>query len=158
MALYSVSNRLGGSQQNLTNTAGSVVSITAATGAATLKRGWIYEWEVGADGSPNATDCAIIYDWVRQSTLGTGTNVTPSPLDSADTAAGLVATVNYTVEPTTGVSLMAVALNQRNSQRWIARDEKSALIVPATNVAGITGRARSPTYASTVIMTEFFAE
>ena len=86
MALYSESNRLAGSQQNLTNTAGTIVSLTAATGAATLKRGWIYEWEVGADGAPNSTDCAIIYDWVRQSTLGTGTSATPSPLDLADTA------------------------------------------------------------------------
>lgn len=158
MALYSTSNKQGGAQANLSSTAATIVSITAATGAATLKRGWIYEWEVGADGAPNATDCAILYDWTRQSTLGTGTNVTPSPLDSADTAAGLVSTVNYTVEPTTGVILMAVALNQRNSQRWIARDEKSALIVPATNVAGIVGRARSPTYASTVVFTEMFAE
>ena len=158
MALYSESNRLAGSQQNLTNTAGTIVSLTAATGAATLKRGWIYEWEVGADGAPNSTDCAIIYDWVRQSTLGTGTSATPSPLDLADTAGGLVCTVNYTVEPTTGVSLMSVALNQRNSQRWIARDEKSALIIPATNLAGIAGRARSPTYASTVIVTQFHAE
>ena len=158
MALYSMSNAQAGTEQNFTATAKTLVSLTAATGAATLKRGWIYEWEVGADGAPNATDCAIVWDWVRQSTLGTGTSNTPSPLDTADSAAGLVSTVNYTVEPTTGVSLMAVALNQRNSQRWIARDEKSALIVPATNLAGIAGRARSTTYASTGVMTEFFAE
>ncbi len=158
MALYSASNLLAGTQQNLTSSAKSIVSLTAATGASTLKRGWIYEWEVGCDGAPNSTDCAITYDWVRQTTLGTGTAATPSPLDLADTAAGLVATVNYTVEPSVTVSLMAIALNQRNSQRWIARDEKSALIVPATNVAGITGRAKSATYTSTVVVTEFFAE
>lgn len=158
MAIYSESNRLAGSQGNLTNTAATQVSLTAATGAATLKRGWLYEWEVGADGAPNSTDCAIIYDWIRQTTLGTGTSATPSPLDLADTAAGLVCTVNYTVEPSVTVSLMSVALNQRNSQRWIAKDQKSSLIVPATNIAGIAGRARSPTYASTVIMTEFHEE
>ncbi len=158
MAIYSESNKLAGSQGNLTNTAATQVSLTAATGAATLKRGWLYEWEVGADGAPNSTDCAIIYDWIRQTTLGTGTSATPSPLDLADTAAGLVCTVNYTVEPSVTVSLISVALNQRNSQRWIAKDQKSSLIVPATNVAGIAGRARSPTYASTVIMTEFHEE
>ena len=132
------------------------MSLTAQTSP--IGRAWIYEWEVGADGAPNATDCAITYDWVRQSTLGTGTNATPSPLDTADAAASSVSTVNMTVEPTTGVSLMAVALNQRNSQRWIARDEKSALIIPATNLAGIAGRAVSTIYTSTVVMTEFFNE
>jgi hypothetical protein len=158
MALYSMNNGQAGSPQNLTSSYKTIVSLTAATGAATLKRGWIYEVEVGADGAPNSTDCAITWDWSRQTTLGTGTSNTPSPLDLSDTAAGLVSTVNYTVEPTITASLMTLALNQRNSQRWIARDEKSALIVPATNVAGIAGRAKSPTYASTVVMTEMFAE
>lgn len=43
MALYSVNNRLAGTQQALTTTFKSQVALTAATGAATLKRGWIYE-------------------------------------------------------------------------------------------------------------------
>lgn len=158
MALYSMNNTQAGSQQNLSSSYKTIVSLTAATGAATLKRGWIYEWEVGADGAPNSTDCTIVWDWSRQTTLGTGTSNTPSPLDLADTAAGLVSTINYTVEPTITASLMTVALNQRNSQRWIARDEKSALIVPATNVAGVAGRAKSATFTSTVVMTEMFAE
>lgn len=71
-----------------------------------------------------------------------------------------MATVNFTAEGTVTAasSLMSVALNQRNSQRWIARDEKSAIIIPATNLAGIVSRALSPTYASTVVVTEMFAE
>lgn len=160
MALYSTNNRLAGSQQNLTTTFKTILALTAATGAATLKRGWIYEWEVGADGAPNATDCALVWDFSRQTAAGTSTSATPNPLDSADTAAGLVASVNFSAEGTitAASSLMSVALNQRNSQRWIARDEKSALIIPATNLAGIAGRALSPTYASTVVMTVFHAE
>lgn len=160
MALYSINNRLAGTQQNLTTTFKTIMSLTAATGAATLKRGWIYEWEVGADGAPNATDCAIVYDWSRQTAAGTSTSATPNPLDSADTAAGLVCTVNFTAEGTitAASSLASIALNQRNSQRWIARDEKSAMIIPATNLAGIAARALSPTYASTVVVTEMFAE
>lgn len=158
MAQYSMNNTQAGSQQNLSSSYKTLVSLTAATGAATLKRGWIYEVEFGADGAPNSTDCTIVWDWSRQTTLGTGTSNTPSPLDLADTAAGLVSTVNYTVEPTITVSLMTIALNQRNSQRWIARDDKSALIVPATNVAGIAGRAKSATYTSTAVMTEMFIE
>jgi hypothetical protein len=156
MAIYSTNNRQAGTQQNLSSSYKTIVSLTAAT--ATLRRAWLYEWEVGADGAPNSTDCAIVYDWSRQSTLGTGTSATPSPLDTADVAAGTVSTVNETVEPTIGVSLMSIALNQRNSQRWIARDEKSALIIPATNLAGIAARALSPTYTSTVLVTEMFAE
>ena len=159
MALYSESNKLAGSLQNLAATPGkTLINLTALTGAATLKRGWIYEWEVGADGPPNATDCAIVWEFMRNTTVGTATAATPSPLDPADTAAGLVCSVNHTVEPTLGVSLMAVALNQRNSQRWIARDEKSALIIPAVTVNGIGLRAYSPTYASTGVATLFHAE
>jgi len=159
MALYSANNKQAGTQQNLATSPGkTMINLTALTGAATLKRGWIYEWEVGADGAPNATDCAITWEFVRNTTVGTGTAVTPSPLDLADTAAGLVATANHTAEPTIGVSLMAVALNQRNSQRWIARDEKSSMIVPATTVTGVGCRAYSPTYASTGVVTLFFAE
>lgn len=160
MALYSTNNRLAGSQQNLTSTFKTIIALTAATGAATLKRGWIYEVEVGADGAPNATDCAIVWDWSRQTAAGTSTSATPNPLDSADTAAGLVAAVNFTGEGTitAASSLMSLALNQRNSQRWIARDEKSALIIPATNLAGIAARALSPTYASTVVVNQFHAE
>ena len=159
MALYSTNNKQAGTQQSIAASPGkTMINLTALTGAATLKRGWIYEWEVGADGAPNATDCAITWEFMRNTTVGTGTAVTPSPMDLADTAAGLVATANHTAEPTLGVSLMAVPLNQRNSQRWIARDEKSAMIVPATTVTGIGCRAYSPTYASTGVTTIFFAE
>jgi hypothetical protein len=159
MALYAESNKLAGAQQNLAASPGkTLISLTALTGAATLKRGWIYEWEVGADGAPNATDCAITWEAIRNTSVGTATAATPSPLDSADTAAGLVCNVNFTAEPSLGVSLMAVALNQRNSQRWIARDEKSSLIIPATTITGIGMRAYSPTYASTGVATLFHAE
>lgn len=160
MALYSINNRLAGTQQALTTTFKTQLALTAATGAATLKRGWIYEWEVGADDVPNANDCQIVYDWSRQTAAGTSTAATPNPLDPADTAAGLVGSVNFTGEGTitAASSLMAVALNQRNSQRWIARDEKSALIIPATNLAGIACRALSPQYASKVLVNQHFAE
>lgn len=156
MALYSTHNRQAGTQQVFAATFKTQLQLSAAT--ATLRRAWLYEWAVGADGAPNASDCAITWDFSRSSTLGTGTTATPSPLDTADPAAGSVSTVNYTVEPTVGVSLMSVALNQRNSQRWIARDEKSSLIIPATNLSGLVGRALSPTYASTGVITGMFAE
>lgn len=157
MALYSTGNQQAGTPQVLSAAYKTLLSLTAAT--ATLRRAWLYEWEVGADGLPNAVDNAIVWDFSRQSAAGSGGSAaTPSPLDTADPAAGTVSTANMTGEPTIGVSLMAVALNQRNSQRWIARDEKSSLIIPATNLAGIACRAKSSTYASTGVVTEMFAE
>lgn len=160
MALYAFNNRLAGTQQAIASTFKTQLALTAATGAATLKRGWIFEWEVGADGVPNAVDCAIIYDWSRQTAAGTSTAATPNPLDPADTAAGLVASVNFTAEGTitAASSLMAVALNQRNSQRWIARDEKSAMIIPAVNLAGIACRALSSVYTGNALVNQHFAE
>ena len=57
MAQYGVSNLNAGSQQNLAAAFKTINLITAATGATTLRRGWIYEFEVGADNVPHATDC-----------------------------------------------------------------------------------------------------
>lgn len=156
MAQYSTNNRQAGTQQSISVAFKTLLQLSAAT--ATLRRAWLYEVEFGADGVPNANDCAIVWDFSRSSTLGTGTAATPSPLDTADPAAGTVSTVNHTVEPTVGVSLMSVALNQRNSQRWVSRDDKSALIVPATNLAGISARALSTAYTSTGVITGMFAE
>src|SRR5688500_3522235 len=103
MAQYSTSNLQAGSLQNLSATAKSLAQIAAAT--ATLRRAYLYEFMVGAAGLPNAVDCEIVYDLIRVSTAPTGSAATPSPLDAADAAAGTVATVNTTVEPTTGASL-----------------------------------------------------
>src|SRR5438093_1061217 len=100
MANYSMNNTQVATQQNLTSTFKTLCSLTAATGATTLRRGFIYEVEVGLDGAPNSTDCAVVWDWSRQTTLGTGSANTPSPLDISDAAALLVSTINYTVEPT----------------------------------------------------------
>lgn len=156
MAQYSTNNLQAGSLQTLTSTAKTIVGLSAAT--ATLRRAYLYEWKVGAANVPNAADCEIVWDLIRSSTLGTGTNATPSPLDAADAAAGTVSTVNLTAEPTTGVSLGVCALNQRNSQRWLARDDKSRLVIPATNLAGIALRAKSTTYANTALAEVNFEE
>jgi len=161
MALYAISNTQAGSQQSLTSSYKTIVVLTAAT--ATLRRAWFYEAEMGADGAPSNTDGPVVFQWSRQTAAGTATSATPNPLDAADGIAGTVAAVNATAEGTVTANseILTIALNQRNSQRWIARDEKSALIIPATNLAGIAARAKSPvssSYASTVIMSQHFAE
>lgn len=157
MAQYNAHNLQAGSPQLLTSTAKTIVNISAAT--ATLRRAFIYEAIFGAAQVPNAVDCEIVWDFVRTNTsLGTGTAATPSPLDAADAAAGSVGTVNNTAEPTIGVSLDVIAINQRNSQRWLARDDKSRLVVPATNLNGISLRAKSSTYANIVLAAVKFDE
>src|SRR5262245_11775486 len=155
MGAYQVSNEMGGSAQNLSATAKSIVQVSAIT--ATLTRAAVQDILVGASNVPNATDCSINYDVVRTTTTTTGTSATPSPLDNTVRASGTNAWVNFTAEPTTGVYLLSLALNQRASQRWVAAPG-SELIVPATTVNGVTLRARSTNYASTVICSMIFLE
>lgn len=162
MAIYAYSNVLGGTQQNLSSSFKTVWSVTAATGATTLRRGWIYEFEVGADNVPNATDCAIVWDISAQTAAGTATAITPVVNDQGggDAAALLAYNANYTIEGTITAtsSVFYLGLNQRASQRWIARDDKSAIIVAAVNAKGWAARAKSSNYASTVGWQAYISE
>ena len=153
MGMYSTNNRLAGSQQNLSTSFKSLVGLNAAT--ASLRRGRLWEIEVGTDAAPNATDCPVTWDIARQTAAGTGTSATPLALNPADAASDTVATVNYTAEPTVTAAstLLALALNQRASQRWVAFSPDQALVWPATNLAGLVIRALSPTYASVALAT-----
>lgn len=157
MAKYQTNTRSATTpaQINLTTTYKTMVSITAVSG--TLCRGQVYEVNVGADGAPNATDCQIVYDWSRQTTVGTGVTAVASPLNPADVVTRQLATINYTIEPTltANTSLLTLGLNQRASQRWIAAPG-SELVWPATATNGIAGKALSPTYAAPVMMQEFY--
>jgi hypothetical protein len=162
MAQYAFSNQLGGTPQNLSSSYKTICLVTAATGATTLRRGWIFEFEIGADNVPNATDCPINWDISSQTSAGTITAITPNPTDQGggDAAALLVYGANATAEGgiTANSSVFYLGLNQRASQRWIARDEKSAIIVAAVNLKGWAMRAKSPNYASTVGWQAFITE
>lgn len=162
MAIYVVNNTTAGTQQNLSTSYKTMIAVTAATGATTLRRGWVYEFEVGADGVPNATDCPILYNVQVQTAAGTITSATANPVDvgGGDAAALLTYGVNASAEGTYSAasSVFYMPLNQRASQRWIARDEKSALIVPAVNLKGFAMTAKSPDYASTVGWNAFVTE
>ena len=162
MAIYAVSNQNAGTPQALTTTYKTQLTVTAATGATTLRRGWMYEFEIGAASAPNSTDCPIQYDVSVQTAAGTSTSTTPNPVDigGGDAAALLVYAVNYTAEGTitAASSLFNIGLNQRASQRWIARDLSSALIVPATNLKGVACRALSPNYTGTVSWQSYVQE
>ena len=164
MALYHTNNKNSAtpSQTNIATTytaAGHSLSLTAAT--ATLRRAFIYEFDVGADGTPNPTDCAISWDISAQTTLGTGVSTTAVQLDPADANTGMVVRANYTIIPiiTATSSVWQLAANQRASYRWVVNPGgPGELVVPATNVAGLVIRALSATYASTVMTAMNFRE
>ena len=157
MARYSISNLHAGTQQNLSSSYKTLASLTAATGATTLRKAWIYDIMVGADGTP--ADNALTYKVDRQTTVGTGTAATASPLDAGDAAALITETVNNTVEPTvtSATQMFELAVNQRASYRWVAAPG-GELVVPATNAAGIGLRAKSAAYTSTATGTLHFWE
>lgn len=164
MANYSVSNldATSPAQANMTTTYNTLVEIHAASGTA-LRRIGLYEFEFGIDAAPNATDCSINWNITRTTAAGTaGSAAVPNPLDPADAAALTVAGVNHPngTPPTytANSNLFDLGANQRASYRWIARDDKSALWVAATNLAGLGLRAKSATYASTAAATLFFQE
>jgi hypothetical protein len=162
MARYAVSNQNAASPISLTTTYKTEVVATAATGATTLRRGWIDEVVVGADGVANATDCQIVWDWSVQTAAGTVVAVVPQPTpDGSDAAALLVYGVNATAEGTitANSSLLAFATNQRQSQRIQYADFRlTPLIIPAVNLKGIAARAKSTTYAATAVVQEYVVE
>lgn len=157
MARYTVGTGHAGTQQNLTTTYKTLAALTAATGATTLRRAWLYDVMFGTDGTP--ADNTVTYKLDRQTTVGTGTSAAPSPLDIGDAAALIVATANHTIEPTVtaATQLLEMAMNQRASYRWVAAPG-GEIVIPATNVAGVGARAKSPAYASTAVANLHFME
>jgi hypothetical protein len=159
MARYNLANNdiAIGSQQNLSTAYKTLVQLHATTGATTLRRGWVYDIMVGADGTPADN----VLNWIvnRSTTAGTGTAHVPTPLETGDAACLLTGTVNYTIEPTVTdqTGLLQVAVNQRASYRWVAAPG-GEFVVPAINVTGIAVRAKSPAYASTATASMSFWE
>ena len=154
MAAYAASNLLAGTQQALTTTYKTLLVLAASTGTA-ARRIRVYDVIFGTDGTP--ADQAMTYDVSRTSANGTATATTPNPLDSADAAFLGLAVSNNTAEPTVTAasSLLAMGVNQRATTRWIA-NPGGELVIPATNLAGLAFRAKSPGYTGTgTVQTEF---
>ena len=146
MARYHVDNRMAGTQQNLTTTFKTLAAVWSLT--ATLTRGRVNAIEIGPDGSPNATDCQIVYAIQRMTADGTGTVAPPSPLNSADVASRMASKVNYTAEGTYATNIWSRSLNQRASMQWAAQDTDAMLTWAATNLVGVALIALSPVYAA----------
>lgn len=162
MALWAANSRNAAivSAQNLSASNKSIINLTATTIG--IHRAFIYEFEVGADGTPNATDCAIVWEVHRCTSVGTGNPGTITVLDPADigTLDTSVSTVNCTIEPTgmtTQTAIFSLAANQRASYRWVVNPGgPGEMVVPATNTNGLSWEARSATYASTAIVSLFY--
>lgn len=99
MTIFAINNRLAGSEQALSSSYKTITAIAAQTSG--LRRAWIYELEVGADGTLNtSTDTQVVFDFSRLTGGGTSTSATPNPVDVADTACTTVGSVNYSAEGT----------------------------------------------------------
>jgi len=103
----------------------------------TTARGFVYDLIMGSDATP--ADNAAEFNLQRFATAnGTGTAVTPQPLDPADGAARLSATEAHSTEPTYTANAIMLhwAQNQRATFRWVAAPG-GEIIVPATSDSGV---------------------
>jgi hypothetical protein len=128
-------------------TAGTFGAAAAAASGVQIRRGRLLDILIGQNGTPNGTDCGVLYDVSRCTAYGTSTAVTANPGDGADAAFMGLAGQNHSAEPTyaaagSGLSMLQIALNQRGAIRWQARDDNQALVWPATanNGFGLRGQ------------------
>ena len=113
---------------------------------------------IGAGGTP--ADQAGVFVARRITADGTGTSVTPTPLDPADVAALATSKENYSAEPTyaSNAALLVVGMNQRNTFQWWAIDDEGALVVAATAGAGLGIKSESHTATPTTDVTMHWQE
>jgi hypothetical protein len=116
-----------------TNTAATTQLGFTATAAV---RPELYDLLISSVTTP--ADNAGEYFIQRYTAAGTSTGFTPVALDSGDPASTSTAGINHSVEPTYTASAvpLRVAVNQRNTLRWVARDG-SEIRTPATAANGL---------------------
>lgn len=85
---------------------------------------------------------------------GTGTSVTPEPLNPDDCIAIATSKRTYTVEPTlTGVAPIDYGLHQRSAVRWVARQGGEIITAKASGAGwGITWTITSGTPTARAVM------
>jgi hypothetical protein len=158
MATY----QINGNQAAVTTTAKGTMLLYTVT---TLRRLKIYEFDVGATGVPNATDCNITIDLSRsiQTSLIAGSAYSPNPTDPADGAGAATSLINITTE-LTGANFSSSTpeytngMNQRNTIRWVAAQESQFLISAATTLFGHYMRALSPNYGGAIATNVYYLE
>jgi hypothetical protein len=103
----------------------------------TTSRIRLQELVLMASGTPSS-DVGAEAQLRRSTTAGTGTAVTPSPVDSADPASIVAALENLTAEPTYSAGhVMRRVFNPRAVHTWVAYDQKSEIVSPATANNGL---------------------
>lgn len=126
-----------GNQATTTSSNKTATSIISIAGL----RPQIYGFTIGADGAPNSTDCSMVWSLQAFSADGTGTGVTPYPLDPGYQAAKASAKNNYTVEPTYTASDYVwgpMGINQRASfQIWLPPGGEIVIVGTASNGMGM---------------------
>lgn len=109
----------------------------------------IYEFSVGPNDAPNATDCSLT--WTLQiwtTSAGTTTAVTPFPADPGYQAAKCSAGSNASGEPTytAGSVFWANAVNQRATYRWVTDPSRGSLTLVGTATTGAGWQVLSSNY------------
>lgn len=94
----------------------------------------IYEWAIGPGA--NTEDSNYTVQLKRQTTAGTWTSVTPSPLDPSSAASKATAGRASTAAGTAGVVLATYGFNQRGGIRWVSIPG-GELVVDRANSNGI---------------------
>jgi hypothetical protein len=150
-------------QQNLSSTSKTMTGVfsKAAASGITNSRFFVYEFEVGANGTPNATDCAIEWDCMAATTTGAGVVCFCNPLDPADAAVSHDSFINHTTEGATAVTAQRwqLSANQRASYRWVVNPGGPGELVGISTASnGLIIRAKSGTYASTATAAVYFRE
>jgi hypothetical protein len=100
----------------------------------TMASARIYEWSIGPGAAAEDSNYAI--QMKRQSTAGTWTSVTPSPLNPKSSASVTLAGRASNAAGTAGVVLGTWGFNQRGGLRWVAIPG-GELVVPLTFSNGI---------------------
>lgn len=125
--------------------------------AATTVRPAIYDIVLSSSSTPN--NYSANFHFQRFSADGTGTSVTPQPLDVADPAALATAKEQYSAEPTYTANeiLLNVSHNQQATYRWVAQ-QGGELIIPALAGDGIGMRCTAVSTQFTETATIHFTE
>lgn len=139
-------------QLNRTASATLPVGSIGANATRPRRSKW-YDIVFGSEASP--ADNPFLWTVQRCTAQGTSTGVTPVPIDPADAATESTAGENHTIDATqtANLILLAVALNQRATFRWVAAPG-SELTTPATasNGAALNTPTSSAVAVSATVM------
>lgn len=141
--------------QRTASTTGSAGTFVAdATRPRRLK---FYDIMFGSEATP--ADAALLWTVQRCTAAGTGTSVTPQPLDPADAATEADAAENHTIEPTytAGAIMLNIAVNQRATFRWVAGPGYE-IVTPATASNGLGVQTDTISTGTPVITCQVHAE